>query len=578
MATAIRNEIKTDKIYIKDIFEQWYRIPEYQRPYVWEKDEVLDLLDDISYAAVNTPNNDYFLGSFVYQHKKAGGDQEFVENDLLDGQQRITTIFLLFAVVRDIETNKKRKENCQKYIYQEEDKDTNTPERIRLLYKIRPEVEKFIDEYVKTENSIIENWEDINRIANEGKDVSIKNMANAIVNIKNFFEEKNNIDKVFPYLLQYVLMIYVYSEQLEDAFRLFTILNDRGVKLRNSDILKAQNLQHVPDAERIKYGIKWEELESELGDDFDRFLSFIRTIVVKEKARLNLLQEFEDKIYNPKEKDKSTGIIKPALLKKGKETFDLIEKYYKHYDQLFENDNHNFTNGFEFNNLLVVMKTTLPSTDWIPPLLSYFNKFNSNQIYDFLLLLDKKFSGDWVGQLTPTERIENMNSILKGIEAHRTPDELFKTNLFDFDKADFLKNIEGKVYGRQFAKSILLKLDFLLNDNKTTKWSAFSQITIEHILPQTPADSSQWKKDFTDIERAYLTNKIGNLILLGRGKNASQGRLDYSEKHKKYFANNINTFPNSLRLFNKYQTVWTKTELEENQTNVITTLKSYYSI
>ncbi len=267
MATTIRNEIKTDKIYIKDIFEQWYRIPEYQRPYVWGKDEVLDLLDDISYAAVNTPNNDYFLGSFVYQHKKAGGDQEFVENDLLDGQQRITTIFLLFAVVRDIETNKKRKENCQKYIYQEEDKDTNTPERIRLLYKIRPEVEKFIDEYVKTENSIIEKWEDIKRIANEGKDVSIKNMANAIVNIKNFFEEKNNIDIVFPYLLQYVLMIYVYSEKLEDAFRVFTILNDRGVKIRNSDILKAQNLQHVPDAERIKYGIKWEELESELGDD-----------------------------------------------------------------------------------------------------------------------------------------------------------------------------------------------------------------------------------------------------------------------------------------------------------------------
>lgn len=578
MATTIRNEIKTDKIYIKDIFEQWYRIPEYQRPYVWGKDEVVDLLDDISYAAVNTPNNDYFLGSFVYQHKKAGGDQEFIENDLLDGQQRITTIFLLFAVIRDIETNKKRKENCQKYIYQEEDKDTNTPERIRLLYKIRPEVEKFIDEYVKPENSIVDKWNDIKRIANEDKDVSIKNMANAIVNIRNYFEEQKNIDTVFPYLLQYVLMIYVYSEQLEDAFRLFTILNDRGVKLRNSDILKAQNLQHVPDGDRIKYGIKWEELESELGDDFDRFLSFIRTIVVKEKARLNLLQEFEEKIYNPKEKDKSTGQLKPSLLKKGKDTFDLIEKYYKHYDQLFENDNYSFTNGFEFNNLLVVMKTTLPSTDWIPPLLSYYNKFNSNRIHDFLLLLDKKFTGDWVGQLSPTERIENMNSILKGIETHKTPDDLFKTNLFDFDKADFLKNVEGKVYGRQFAKSILLKLDYLLNDNKTTKWSAFSQITIEHILPQTPTDSSQWKKDFTDTERADLTNKIGNLILLGRGKNASQGRLDYAQKHQKYFTNNINTFPNSLRVFNEYQTSWTKTELYENQTYVITTLKKYYGI
>lgn len=578
MAITPRNEIKTDKIYIKDVFEQWYRIPEYQRPYVWNKDEVIDLLDDISYAAQNTPSNDYFLGSFVYQHKKAGGEQEFVENDLLDGQQRITTIFLLFAVVRDIETNKKRKENCQKYIFQEEDKDTNTPERIRLLYKIRPEVEKFIDEYVKPTDSIVEKWEEIKRIANEDKDVSIKNMANTIVCIRTYFEENKNLDIFFPYLLQYVLMIYVYSEQLEDAFRLFTILNDRGVKLRNSDILKAQNLQYVSDVERVKYGLQWEELESELGEDFDRFLSFIRTIVVKEKARLNLLQEFEDKIYNPKEKDKATGTVKSALLKKGKETFDLLNKYYKHYDQLFENDNHNFTNGFEFNNMLVVMKTTLPSTDWIPPLLSYYNKFKSNHIYDFLLLLDRKFTGDWIGQLTPTERIENMNALLKGIDTHKSPNDLFSTKLFDFDKANFLKNLERKVYGKQFVKNILLKLDFLCGDNKANKWSGFGQITIEHILPQTPKDGSQWKIDFTDNDRTELTDKLGNLILLGRGKNASQGRLDYSLKHQKYFANNINTFPNSLRVFNKYRTQWTKKELNENQIYVIDTLKAYYDI
>jgi len=578
MTETHRNEIKTDKIYIKDVFEQWYRIPEYQRPYVWSKDEVVELLEDINYASKNTPTNDYFLGTFVYQHRKAGGEQRFIENDLLDGQQRITTIFLLFAVVRDIETNKKRKENCQKYIFQEEDRDTNTPERIRLLYKIRSEVEKFIDEYIKPENSIIDKWEDIKRISIEDKDVSIKNMANAIVSIRTYFEENNNVDIFFPYLLQYVLMIYVYSEQLEDAFRLFTILNDRGVKLRNSDILKAQNLQYVPDLERTKYGLQWEELESELGEEFDRFLSFIRTIVVKEKARFNLLQEFEDKIYNPKEKDKATGTLKSPLLKRGKETFNLLNKYYGHYDQLFENDNHNFTNGFEFNNMLEIMKTTLPSTDWIPPLLSYFNKYNSNRIYEFLLFLDKKFTGDWIGQLTPTERIENMNAILKGIELHNTPNDLFMTNLFDIDKANLLKNISSKIYGRQFVKNILLKLDFIHNDNKTIKWSGFGQITIEHILPQNPSDGSHWKNDFTEVDRADLTNIIGNLILLGRGKNASQGRFDYSLKHQKYFDKNINTFPNSLRVFNKYQIQWTKNELNENQKYVIDTLKTYYNI
>lgn len=578
MPVTPRNEIKTDKIYIKDVFEQWYRIPEYQRPYVWSNDEVIDLLDDISYAAVNTPSNDYFLGSFVYQHKKAGGEQTFVENDLLDGQQRITTMFLLFAVIRDIETNKKRKENCHKYIFQEEDKDTNTPERIRLLYKIRPEVEKFVDECVKPEGSIVTHWTRINQLANDAKDVSIKNMANAIVTIRKFFEDNDNVDTFFPYLLQYVMMIYVYSEQLEDAFRLFTILNDRGVKLRNSDILKAQNLQHVPEKDRIRYGIKWEELESELGEEFDRFLSFIRTIVVKEKARLSLLQEFEDKIYNPKEKEKATGQLKPPLLKPGKETFDLLDKYYKHYDQLFQNDNHKFTNGFEFNNLRVVMETTLPSTDWIPPLLSYYNKFHSAQVYNFLLLLDKKFTGDWVGQLTPTERIENMNAILKGIESENTPDDLFRTELFNFDKTDFLKNLTGKVYGRQFVRNLLLKLDFLHNDNKVHKWGAFGKITVEHILPQHPTDTSQWVIDFSEKEREELTNKIGNLILLGRGKNASQGRLDYSLKHQKYFAGNINTFPNSLRVFNKYTSQWTKKELGENQTYMCDKLKAYYNI
>ncbi len=570
-------EIKTGKIYIKGVFEQWYRIPEYQRPYVWSKEEVIDLLDDISYAAINTPNNDYFFGSFVYQYKKSNAIQLFDENDLLDGQQRITTLFLIFAVIRDIEIKEQRKKNCQNYIYQEENKDTNTPARIRLFYKIRPEVEQFIDEYIRPENSIINNLDKIIKLIDSTSDISIKNMAIAIVVIKEFFEKNNNIDSFFPYLLQRVLMIYVYSEQLDDAFRLFTILNNRGVVLRHSDILKAQNLQYIVEDDRIKYAIKWEELESELGENFDRFLSFIRTIVVKEKARLNLLQEFEN-IYEPKEKDKKTGETKPPLLKRGKETFDLLVKYYSHYDELFENDNHRFTNGFEFNNLIFCMKTTLPSTDWIPPLLSYFDKFNSNEIYHFLLQLDKKFTGDWISQLTPTERIENMNSIIKGIEIYNSPFDLFNTALFDFNKNNFFKNIDNKIYGRQFVKNILLKLDFILNDNKTTKWSGFRQITVEHILPQTPENNSKWKIDFTDIQRADLTDKLGNLILLGRGKNSSQGRLDYTEKHEKYFSKNINTFPNSLRVFNTYQSQWTVNELTQNHNYSLGELKKYYGI
>jgi uncharacterized protein with ParB-like and HNH nuclease domain len=94
-----------------------------------------------------------------------------------------------------------------------------------------------------------------------------------------------------------VLLIYVATQALDDAFRLFTILNDRGVPLRNSDILKSLNLGELDsEKDKAKYAQLWEDAENSLGDDFDRFLNYVRTLPVKEKARLNVLQEFEDKI------------------------------------------------------------------------------------------------------------------------------------------------------------------------------------------------------------------------------------------------------------------------------------------
>lgn len=70
---ASKHDIKSENIHVKEIFtNMWFRIPEYQRPYVWGNDEIDDLLDDLSFAFQEKPEQDYFLGSFVYQAKKAG--------------------------------------------------------------------------------------------------------------------------------------------------------------------------------------------------------------------------------------------------------------------------------------------------------------------------------------------------------------------------------------------------------------------------------------------------------------------------------------------------------------------------
>ena len=97
------NKIESDKLLVKDVFAKWYRIPEYQRPYVWENDQVTELLDDIMQARNSNSESQYFLGSMVLsKHTKEEGTTKYEEYDLLDGQQRLTTLFLITAVVRDL--------------------------------------------------------------------------------------------------------------------------------------------------------------------------------------------------------------------------------------------------------------------------------------------------------------------------------------------------------------------------------------------------------------------------------------------------------------------------------------------
>ena len=86
-------QIDSDKILIKDVIQRWFRVPEYQRPYVWEKEHVANLLDDIASARMSNPTSQYFLGSIVFQTQDRldSGGHGYKEHDLLDGQQRLPT-------------------------------------------------------------------------------------------------------------------------------------------------------------------------------------------------------------------------------------------------------------------------------------------------------------------------------------------------------------------------------------------------------------------------------------------------------------------------------------------------------
>jgi uncharacterized protein with ParB-like and HNH nuclease domain len=573
-------KIESDKLFVKEAFQKWYRIPEYQRPYVWGGDQVIELLDDVYRARQSNPESQYFLGSLVLKKSdKQDGAARYEEYDLLDGQQRLTTLFLITAVIRDLtpKSNNVRIRTCQETIYQMANPDDNIPERSRIVFDIRDKVRDFVDTYIKSDAGT-QKFDELKQLSQKSdEDISIRNMAAAILTIQGFFQNGNSVDEFFPFLRSNVLMIYVAAEELEDAFHLFTVMNSRGIKLRNSDILKAENLAKVVEAStRTKYAKTWENIEEYFAEDFDNFLSHLRTVLVKQKAGYNLLKEYEDNIYSPKEFDRNTKSYSPKqpLLTKGKATFDFIERYYKHYLNLFDDDNYSLTSSYELYNQLALMRYGFEADHWIAPLLRYYEKHKTSGLLKFLYLLDAKFSSDWIIGLSPTDRIEGTNAIIKDIEAAADQNSLFSSPSFKVNTQDLVRVLSGGIYGRRHARYILLKIDLSYHGH-TTKFSPPGTISIEHILPQTPDAESQWVSDFTEQDRERWTHRLGNLILLSRRKNTAQGNLDYLPKKEKYFKANVELFSNSVRIFNTFDT-WKLENLKKNHKETLARLLLAY--
>ncbi|NLY79792.1 MAG: DUF262 domain-containing protein [Lysinibacillus sp.] len=547
-----KGKIESDKRVLQKIFSPdfWFLIPEYQRSYVWKTENIIDLIDDLYYAFTYKNENEYFLGSLVL---KRTNNDEFTEYEVLDGQQRLTTFFLMFAVLRDLLENPSYKETLQQKIYQRADELLMIPERQRITYQIRDDVEGFIKKYVIEENgtSLINELKE----EQEKDNISITNMANALLVLREQLEGKDNLDKFVQFILNKALLIYVATDNTEDAFRMFTILNDRGIPLTSADILKSMNIGYLNNDKGIKkYAKYWEEIEGRYGEGFDRFLNFLRTIIVKEKARSNLLDEFEEKIY------------KLGKLTKGQETLDFIKQYDEVYQNVIELEDNELSN--QFKNLITIMKIGLRSEDWIPAIMFYYAKFKHQKLEEFLKKLEFKFVGDWVVGVNLTLRLEGMNAILKAIERATNPEELFENvQIFKIDLEEFKRNISGDIYNKQYAKYLLLKIEYLMSDN-TVHLSGYKNISVEHILPQHPNAGSQWTKDFTEEEHKYWVDKIANLVLINKRKNSSLSNLDFSEKKERYLSGRIDVFQ-ANKVFIDQKNEWTPEVLQEREKEIV---------
>ncbi len=570
MSSSKKGQIESAKVVIQEVFSRfWFRIPDYQRAYVWGKDEISELIDDVNHASEHNPDGQYFLGSMVLCKTARDVDGvDFEEYELLDGQQRLTTLMLMLACIRDRVADPKLSEACRGMLFQEENKWKKIPGRNRIVYDIRDNVGDFIERYVKANDGT--RSADLAGIASD-KNLSLANMAGGMRALHAGFDDKSkfpsesDFDRFVGYLLNNVLFIYVSTDNLDDAFRLFTILNDRGVQLSNSDILKARNLGEIKNEDqRSRWAEYWEEVEGEKGrDEFDRFLSIVRTIYVKDKAREGLLKEFDERIYG----------AKPPLLARGVATFEAVKAYSDAYNECILLDGLPATLGNAYRNRINVMTRGLPSTDWIPPVLAWYCKFKGDGLLEFIDRIDNKFSADWILQFTPTQRINNMNQVLKLIEASMTPADVLSDEVFDFDRSQLRDLLDGAMYGRRFARYVLLRLEYVLATH-AAPLNLPDEISVEHILPQSARKMSQWDRDFTEVQQAYWLHRLGNLMLLSRRKNSKLSNFDFPEKKSRYIDDHVESLPNSQRIL-ALSTFGTR-ELESRHKDLLARLVASY--
>jgi len=523
------------KLFSADFF---FTVPDYQRPFAWDESNFQDLIDDLEEAR---NGQQYFLGTLVLH--KCGGKNNY---DIVDGQQRVTSLLILLACLRDMITDPKFKKGLQEKIVQEENKVDGIPELPRVTSKDRAIFRELVLEQDGT--STKKKQEDLAEPETR--------YIQAITIFKKALAKYNQpeLEKFVQFINQHCNIIYIATTTFDDAFKLFTIVNDRGRQLRRIDVLKAQNIS--PDAiplpvKRDHVAKVWETLENEIGEaEFESILYSMRMIIIKEKPQEDLLTEFENKIF------------KKGLLQRGEKFVDEVKKYGDLYRGIFiDKDYVPSTNKdhVKFKSMIHIMDREFEASEWRACLMFFAKKFAGTSFYEFMLALEKIYLEQWVTGVRKDERFGTYSKILKSIDTSNDPNDVIKA--MTYDVAVIKKAAEySNFYSTRYAKYFLLRLEIMNSEHDVYK--EINAKSIEHVFPQNPKSTSDWVKDLDFADHRSVVNSIGNLVLLSKSKNSSASNHDFTVKKERYLKDRMSDYPRSLKVVTEPE--WTIAKIKAN--------------
>ncbi len=494
------------KILVDD--EKFYQVPDYQRPYSWDKDNLSDLIDDLTNAYLENKKDTYFCGSLVLVNNE--DDKRF---DIIDGQQRTTTFTILACVFRDLYFNKLN-DRAKDYIKGSiQDKYEENKRKLKFLTN-----EKYQIDFEETVLKQI-NFQSTKQVEKDFKDNRYLHNAHYL---RDFITEKVkehsiDINDFVIWFYENTVLTVITCPSQDSAIQIFNVLNDRGMPLSSIDILKSSLMQKLTSKEdRKAFKTTWEEISSNLkfaNLDLDGMLNtyLYYKITTNPKSRLDkeLSSIFE------KEKKYSLEIIKE------------ISDFSKAYIKLITMED-KYIYSLRYLRHKIYWNSILTT--------AIFVKYND---FDKLKqLLVAYYYQNWVAGATVARIKQTSYNILKLVKTNQSIQDIkneMKSNLDKYStRKTFKDEIEGSwVYGRKWDKAILLLIEYFSSDeNKINYISINNKLHLEHILPQTP--TKYWKDIFTEDEIEDWTNALANLTLLSMKKNIQAQNFSFKEKKEAY--------------------------------------------
>lgn len=523
MKSLDAGEYALNKIFSSD-FE--FHIPDYQRPYSWGVEQTLQLIDDLEASLESDRDEPYFLGSIVLVK-----DAKVPESQVIDGQQRLTTLSILLACLRDLTGNVQLASELGEFVLEPGKITAGTTPKPRLTLRARDAA--FFREYIQTPGRVKELVELGDSQLQTDAQKALRDNTRVLRDRVEPWQQTKQED--FAAMLgTRTFLVVVSTPDLHSAHRIFSVMNARGLDLTPADIFKSMVIGDISGVDATDYADKWEQEEQDLGrDGFAELFFHIRMIFAKERGRRELLLEFEQQV------------LSNYLPSGGREFVDKVLIPYSDAYERLTTQNYPDSGGWETVNVWLSRLMQIDNSDWRPPALWALKNHPGDPQFlaDFLARLERLAASMLIRRVYATPRASRYAQLLKELEAGDRLD----ASAFELDsdeRAETRARLNGELYlSAPVRRYVLLRLDEILARQPGVSYQ-HKMITVEHVLPQNPKADSQWNAVFTDEEQQFWLHRLANLVLLNRAKNSEAQRYEFAEKKQRYF-----TGPNGVAIF-----------------------------